>query len=142
MKKKNKNMRKSKTVTMIIFLPLRSYIEKVIFCYKTYLEKRSSFFYICMSFFHVNGYWKCSNNIPTYIQIHTGFVDIVLRPKILGNRLRNCFSNYGYLKVMCIILKGIRKILFVSVLRIVIFCNFLNFTKFLCIYIPEIHGAS
>ena len=42
--------------------------------------------------------------------------------------LRNCFSNYVYLKDMYITLKGIGKILFVSVLRILLICKFLNFT--------------
>ena len=41
--------------------------------------------------------------------------------------LRNCFSNYVYLKDMYLSLKGIGKILFVSVLRILLICNFLNF---------------
>ena len=47
--------------------------------------------------------------------------------------LRNCFSNYIYLKDMHITWKGIEKILFVSVLRIFLICKFLNimaaFTK-------------
>ena len=42
--------------------------------------------------------------------------------------LWNCFSNYVYLKDMYITLKGIGKILFVSVLRILLICEFLNFT--------------
>ena len=42
--------------------------------------------------------------------------------------LRNCFSNYVYLKDMYLSLKGIGKILFVSVLRILLICKFLNFT--------------
>ena len=42
--------------------------------------------------------------------------------------LRNCFSNYLYLKYMHITLKEIGKILFVSVLRILLICKFLNFT--------------
>ena len=42
--------------------------------------------------------------------------------------LRNCFSNYVYLRDMYITLKGIGKILFASVLRILIICKFLNFT--------------
>ena len=42
--------------------------------------------------------------------------------------LRNCFSAYIYLKDMYITLKGIRKIQFVSVLRILLICKFLNFT--------------
>ena len=42
--------------------------------------------------------------------------------------LQNCFSNYAYLKDMYLSLKGIRKILFVSVLRILLICKTLNFT--------------
>ena len=42
--------------------------------------------------------------------------------------LRNSFSNYVYLKDMYITLKGIKKILFVSVLRILLIFKFLNFT--------------
>ena len=42
--------------------------------------------------------------------------------------LRSCFSNYVYLKDMYICLKGIRKILSVSVLRILLFFKFLIFT--------------
>ena len=42
--------------------------------------------------------------------------------------VQNCFSNYVYLKDVYITLKGIGKILFVSMLRILIICKFLNFT--------------
>ena len=42
--------------------------------------------------------------------------------------LRNCFSNYLYLNGMNITLKGIGKIMFVSVLQILLICKFLNFT--------------
>ena len=42
--------------------------------------------------------------------------------------LQNCFSNYVYLKDMYLSLKGIGKILFVSVLRILLICKTLNFT--------------
>ena len=42
--------------------------------------------------------------------------------------LHNFFWNYVYLKDMYITLKGIEKILFVSVLRILLICKFLNFT--------------
>ena len=42
--------------------------------------------------------------------------------------LRNCFSNYVYVKDMHITLKGIEKMLFVSVLRILLICKYLNFT--------------
>ena len=42
--------------------------------------------------------------------------------------LLNCFSNCGYLKDMCITLKGVGKILFGSVLIILLISKFLNFT--------------
>ena len=42
--------------------------------------------------------------------------------------LQNCFSNYVYLKDMYITLKGIGKILFVSVSRILLMGKFQNFT--------------
>ena len=38
-------------------------------------------------FFCVAGYIKCSNKTPTLAKKCIGFVDVVLRPKILGNRL-------------------------------------------------------
>ena len=42
--------------------------------------------------------------------------------------LRNCFSNYIFLKDVYITLKGTGKILFVSMLSILLICKFLNFT--------------
>ena len=44
--------------------------------------------------------------------------------------LQNCFPKYVYLKDVYITLKGkgIGKILFISVLRILLICKFLNFT--------------
>ena len=42
--------------------------------------------------------------------------------------LWNCFSNYVFLKDMYITSKGIGKISFVSVLRILLICKFLNLT--------------
>ena len=42
--------------------------------------------------------------------------------------LQNYFSNYVYLKDTYITLKSIGKILFVSVLKILLICKFLNFT--------------
>ena len=43
--------------------------------------------------------------------------------------LRNCFWNYVYLNDMYMSLKGTGKIIFVSVLRILLICKTLNFTK-------------
>ena len=42
--------------------------------------------------------------------------------------LRNCFLNYVYLKDIYITLKGIGKILFVSVFTILLICKNSNFT--------------
>ena len=42
--------------------------------------------------------------------------------------LRNCFSNYIYLKDMYITFKDIGKFLFLVVLKILLICKFLNFT--------------
>ena len=42
--------------------------------------------------------------------------------------LRNCFSNYVYLKDTYIIFEGIGKILFLLVLAIILISKFLNFT--------------
>ena len=212
-------MRKRQTTT-VFFLLLFFYIEKFIFCQKTYLEKLSLYCYICFTVFFT---WQVIGNAvtPTPIQIFIGFADAILRSKILDNRLgiltqilitmdyffylyisdiylqfrgkkiliwqinfviksirkrteilakslfsfsiivfnmkfliilfmrksicqgklfgslhtsnriyllRNCFSKYVYLKDMYLSLKGIGKILFVSVLRILLICKFLNFT--------------
>ena len=76
-------MRKSKTSTTNIFLLLLFYKEKIIFCWKTYLEKLI-FLHLCYCFFFfcVVGYQKCRTITSTPIQ--TG---AVLRLKILGNRI-------------------------------------------------------
>ena len=47
---------------------------------KTKNEKKSGFF--CVA-----GYIRCSNKTATPAKKCIGFVDVVLRPKILGNRL-------------------------------------------------------
>ena len=58
---------------------------------------------------------------------------IVCQRKLFGSLhtyyylLQNCFSNYVYLKDMYMSLKDIGKILFVSVLRILLICETLNF---------------
>ena len=49
--KEKRKMRKRQKITINIFIPLFFYIEKIIFYYKTYLEKPSLYCYICMSFF-------------------------------------------------------------------------------------------
>ena len=51
----------SQTTATNIFLLLLFYIEKIIFCYKTYLEKFSLYWHICITvIFRLAGYWKCS----------------------------------------------------------------------------------
>ena len=42
----------------------------------------------------------------------------------------NCFSNYIYLKDIYLTLKEIGKIMFASVLKILLICKFLNFAAF------------
>ena len=139
-------MRKSKTTA---FLLLLFYIGKFIFCQKTYLENVVYIVTFGLPFFHMEGYWKCSNT-NAHIDIHWLFRRHTSIQK-LGNRLgiltqilmamdhffylyiwiyllRNCFSNYVYLKDTYITLKGIGKVLFVSVLRILLICKFLKFT--------------
>ena len=78
-------MRKRQTTT-IFFLLLFFYIEKFIFCQKTYLEKLSLYCYICFTVFFT---WQVIGNAvtPTPIQIFIGFADAILRSKILDNRL-------------------------------------------------------
>ena len=68
------------------FLLLLFYIGKFIFCQKTYLEKLSLYCYICFTVFFT---WQVIGNAvtPTPIQIFIGFVDAILRSKILDNRL-------------------------------------------------------
>ena len=60
-------MRKGQTTTINISLFLLFYIEKFMFCKRTYLEKRSLYCYICITVFCVAGYWKCSNKTPTLL---------------------------------------------------------------------------
>ena len=80
-------MRESQTTTSIFLLVLFS-IEKFIFCQKIYLEELSLYCYICITvFFHVTGYWKCRNKTLTPIQTCIGFLDTVLRTKILDGLL-------------------------------------------------------
>ena len=84
---KKRKMRESQTTTSIFLLVLFS-IEKFIFCQKIYLEELSLYCYICITvFFHVTVYWKCRNKTLTPIQICIGFLDTVLRTKILDNSL-------------------------------------------------------
>ena len=42
----------------------------------------------------------------------------------------NCFSNYVYLKDIYLTLKEIGKIMFASLLKILLICKFLNFAAF------------
>ena len=59
-------MKKSQTKA---FLLLLFYIAKFIFCQKTYLEKSSLYWYICITIF---SHWKCSNT-NAHIDIHWFF---------------------------------------------------------------------
>ena len=157
-------MIKSRTAPINIFLHLLLYFVK--FCYIL----KNLVYIVIFVLLHLASYWKCSKKAPRLIQICTGFVDAVLRPKTLVNRvgiltqiliavnycffifqistfnqekktisgsphtnngiylLWSCFSSYVYLKDVYITMKGIRKILFLSVSRILIIYEFLSFT--------------
>ena len=69
------------------FLLLLFYIGKFIFCQKTYLEKLSLYCYICFTVFFFT--WQVIGNsvTPTPTQKFIGFVDAILRSRILDNRL-------------------------------------------------------
>ena len=80
-------MRKSQTTA---FLLLLFHIGKFIFFQKMYLKKLSLYCYICTQFILLHFFtWQVIGNAvtPTPIQIFIGFVDVILRSNILGNRL-------------------------------------------------------
>ena len=62
-------------------------IETFTFCQKTYLEKLSLYCYICFTVFFFT--WQVIGNsvTPTPTQKFIGFVDAILRSRILDNRL-------------------------------------------------------
>ena len=68
------------------FLLLLFHVGKLTFCQKLYLEKRSLYCYICFTVFFT---WQVIGNAvtPTLIQMFIGFVDAILRSKILDSRL-------------------------------------------------------
>ena len=74
-------MIKGRTAPMNIFLHLLLYFVK--FCYIL----KNLVYIVIFVLLHLASYWKCSKKAPTLIQICTGFVDAVLRPKILVNRV-------------------------------------------------------
>ena len=76
-------MRKSQKTAFYFYF---FYIGKFIFCQKTYLEKPSLYCYICFTVFST---WQVIGNAvtPTPKQIFIGFADVILRSKILDNRL-------------------------------------------------------
>ena len=72
-----------------------------------------------------------SEKYPQFRKKQTHLLETIFRSLHTSNRiylLRNCFSNYVYLKDMYITSKGIRKTLFILVLRIFLICKLLNFT--------------
>ena len=75
-------MRKGETQQLFTFF----HVRKFTFCQKTYLEKLSLCYYICFTVFFT---WKIIGNAVTLapIQMFIGFVDAILRSKILDNRL-------------------------------------------------------
>ena len=80
-----KNEKKSATIN--IFLLLLFYVSKIIFCQKTYLEKLTFYCYICIAVASCGRLLKIAVIKYQCSQICIDFVDIVLQPKILGNRL-------------------------------------------------------
>ena len=75
-------MRKSQATT---FLLLLFYVGKFIICWKTYLENLVYIVTFSLAFLTC----KVIGNVVTltFIQIFSGFLDVILRSKILGNRL-------------------------------------------------------
>ena len=91
-KQKNRSQRRKKNIEQIFF-HLDFFIWKNLYfvrkhiwknLVKTYISKIYILTFVLQCFL-VAGYCKCS--APTPRKICTGFVDAVLRPKILGNRL-------------------------------------------------------
>ena len=69
-------------------LCLYFFVWKILYFVRKYICKSSVYTVtFALQFFHVAGYWKCSNKTPTPIQIYISFVATILRPKLLGNRL-------------------------------------------------------
>ena len=91
-----KNEKKTTIFSLLLF-----YIGKTIFCQKTYFEKLSLYCYI----------WQVIGNVitPTSIQIFFGFVDVIHRSKILGNRLgilKQIFTVTSYFFFICLFQKS------------------------------------
>ena len=64
------------------------FIQKNSHFVRTHIQKNLVYIIkFVLQSFRVTGYWKCSNKTPMLIQISIGFVDAVLPPKILDNRL-------------------------------------------------------
>ena len=68
------------------FLLLLFHVGKLTFCQKLYLEKRSLYCYICFTVFFTQQVIENAVT-PTAIQMFIGYVDAILRSKILDNRL-------------------------------------------------------
>ena len=79
-------MRKSQSTTINIFFTF-TFLYRKIFVRKHILKNLVFIVRFVLQFFHVASYWKCSNKTPLPIQTCIGLVDIIFRPKILGNRL-------------------------------------------------------
>ena len=64
------------------------FIQKNSHFVRTHIQKNLVYIIkFVLQSFRVTDYWKCSNKTPMLIQISIGFVDAVLAPKILDNRL-------------------------------------------------------
>ena len=109
-------MRKSQATT---FLLLLFYVGKFIICWKTYLENLVYIVTFSLAFLTC----KVIGNVVTltFIQIFSGFLDVILRSKILGNRLNILtwilyipakylqFRKNILIRVIHFIIKSIRK---------------------------------
>ena len=142
MKNEEKSNNNNKYFFTFTFLCRKIYIQLKKILGKTLYYSLHCYIYITV--FYVTGYWKCSNKTPTpmhgilmYILIAVDCYFVFLHQRstfnlekqkhLLGkmfcsphtsNRiylLQNCFLNYEYLKDMHITLKGIGKIVFISV---------------------------
>ena len=86
MRKKNENEKKSNSNNNS-FLTFTFLYRKIYVLLENIFGKLNLYCCICITVFRVTAYEKCSNKTPKPMQICTGLVVAVLRPKILGNRL-------------------------------------------------------
>ena len=115
----NRNIRKRWTRTLSFLLVLLFCLEKIIFCWKTYLEKLSSYFYICISFFarqvirnvvithhHLHRYihWscrQCTSSQNTWQQTRYFNVDFVINGWYIFSIFQSSTFNLEKSKSIC-----------------------------------------